>query len=51
MRKEVETLRNLLVCITKLCLKCWPQGFAGVGTTEVGLKVRLNWTSNPQRDP
>lgn len=34
----------------KTCLKCQPCGFAGVSMTEVGLKVRLNWTSNPQRD-
>lgn len=32
----------------KTCLKCQPQGFTGVGATEVGLKVRLNWTGNPR---
>lgn len=46
MGKEVEILCNRLY--HKTCLKCQPQGFAGVGATEVGLKVRLNWTSNPR---
>lgn len=47
MGKEVEILCNTIDCYHKTCLKCQPWGFAGVGATEAGPKVRLNWASNP----
>lgn len=48
MGKEVEILCNTINCYHKTCLKCQPWGFAGVGATEAGPKVRLNWASNPR---